>query len=241
MSARSLIRRPGRQAEPLFFIAILGIIALVLVTGVKFARSWYRQAIDAAEREESIDKVRQIAVALYSYHDTYGELPPPFVTDEYGDPMHSWRALLLPFLETRGLHNRYDFSEPWDGPNNRLLMSERPDVFADPRLPADDGKRTSYQAIVGAGTIFDPAASDRSFNSVTDGVMGTVLVIENCAEPVIWTQPDDTSPEDFLAGKAIGDVPDGEAIMSMADGLVSTYRKSDLPQAKRWITRAGGD
>ena len=36
--------------------------------------------------------------------------------------MHSWRVLLLPYLDRSDLYKAYDFTEPWDGPNNRKLL-----------------------------------------------------------------------------------------------------------------------
>ena len=40
--------------------------------------------------------------------------------------MHSWRVLLLPYLDQLELYNAYRFDEPWDGPNNRLLADRMP-------------------------------------------------------------------------------------------------------------------
>ncbi|HZW34640.1 MAG TPA: DUF1559 domain-containing protein [Isosphaeraceae bacterium] len=41
-----------------------------------------------------------------------------YIADATGKPMHGWRVLILPFLEQSAVYNQYDFSEPWDGPNN---------------------------------------------------------------------------------------------------------------------------
>ena len=60
-------------------------------------------------------------MAVANYHETYGCFPPAYVADRDGKPMHSWRVLILPFLEQRELYNAYNFAEPWDGPNNRKL------------------------------------------------------------------------------------------------------------------------
>ncbi|HEV3023824.1 MAG TPA: DUF1559 domain-containing protein, partial [Pirellulales bacterium] len=43
---------------------------------------------------------------------------PAFVADDEGKPMHSWRVLILPFIEQQPLYDQYDFSEPWNGPHN---------------------------------------------------------------------------------------------------------------------------
>jgi ABC-type antimicrobial peptide transport system permease subunit len=42
--------------------------------------------------------------------------------------MHSWRVLILPFLEADLVYRQYNFDEPWDGPNNRLLMAQMPEA-----------------------------------------------------------------------------------------------------------------
>ena len=61
----------------------------------------------------------------------------PYVADATGRPMHSWRVLILPFLEQQSLYEQYDFREPWDGPNNIQLLGNMPDVFSCPsRSPA---------------------------------------------------------------------------------------------------------
>jgi len=63
----------------------------------------------------------QISLALHNYHDVFGCFPPAYIADSRGRPMHSWRVLILPFMEQVALYNAYHFEEPWDGPNNRKL------------------------------------------------------------------------------------------------------------------------
>src|SRR4051812_11083639 len=61
-------------------------------------------------------QMRQIALAMRSYQADYGCLPPAYIADAQGKPMHSWRVLLLPYLDQAGLYDAYNFGEPWDGP-----------------------------------------------------------------------------------------------------------------------------
>src|SRR5262249_40592874 len=78
-----------------------------------------------------------IAVAMDQYHQWYGHFPPAYRTDASGKPAHSWRVLLLEFLDHE-LYAKYRFDEPWDGPNNRKLESRMPSYYA---CPADrEGK-----------------------------------------------------------------------------------------------------
>ena len=55
------------------------------------------------------------------YEDEHGCFPPAYVADASGRPMHSWRVLILPYLDQQQLYDQYDFSEPWNGPNNQQL------------------------------------------------------------------------------------------------------------------------
>jgi hypothetical protein len=43
----------------------------------------------------------QIALAIQEYADVYHALPPAYIADAEGKPMHSWRVLILPFMENR--------------------------------------------------------------------------------------------------------------------------------------------
>ncbi|TWT33365.1 DUF1559 family PulG-like putative transporter [Blastopirellula retiformator] len=146
-----------------------------------------------------------IGLALHNYHDTYGELPAPYIADENGKPMHSWRMLILPF--EGNLYDQYDFDEPWDGSNNRLLMSQRPDAYSNPRIDDKGGETTTYQVIAGPGALLDPVATSRKFADAADGLDATAIVAENFGKPVIWTEPDDLTPQQFLAGELMENAP----------------------------------
>ena len=52
-----------------------------------------------ARRTECKNHLKQLALAMHNYHDKYGSFPPAYIADKNGRPMHSWRVLLLPFLE----------------------------------------------------------------------------------------------------------------------------------------------
>ena len=99
-------------------VLIAGIVILLLIAidaAVSFASTQRRARSDCQGR------LRQIALALQCYHDVYKSFPPAYVADETGKPMHSWRVLILPFLEQKALYDQYRFDEPWDGPNNGKL------------------------------------------------------------------------------------------------------------------------
>ena len=163
---------------------------------------------EAAQRMACANNLKVISLALHNYHDAYGSFPPAYLADSAGRPAHSWRILLLPFLDEMALYERYDFDEPWNGPNNRKLLQQMPDVYACPNASeagAADGC-TSYLAATGAGTAW-PASDARSINEILDGTSGTILVIEHLGDPPYWLEPRDVDLHSVLTALTASDPP----------------------------------
>lgn len=159
-----------------------GVVTLVLAV---------RTGRPGSERTQCRSNLRQIGLALHTYHDVYGSFPPAYVADADGKPMHSWRVLLLPFVDQLALYNEYDFSEPWDGPNNRRLLARMPPIYACPshKYPAGNSN-TSYVAVFGEHCIFrgaDPVA----IKDILDGTSNTLMVGEAAAAEIPWMKPED--------------------------------------------------
>ncbi len=145
-----------------------------------------------SRRFQCSSNLRQIALALHHYHDVHGSFPPTYVPDAMGRPMHSWRVLILPYLERMDLYDRYDFHEPWNGPNNRKLALEMPRVFACPSQPKPKGGplETNYVAVVGPHTAW-PEAKPRNLSQFADGTSQTLLVVEVHDSGISWLEPRD--------------------------------------------------
>src|SRR5687767_6993146 len=146
-----LSRRCERQAftlvELLVVIAIIGVLVALLLPAVQAAR-------EASRRMQCSNNLKQIALALHNYHDVHKTFPPAYIPDADGKPMHSWRVLILPYIEQQPLFTQYDFNEPWNGPNNSRLANISIPVYHCPSEPP--GSTTAaYLAISGPGSIFD--------------------------------------------------------------------------------------
>jgi prepilin-type processing-associated H-X9-DG protein len=135
------------------------------------------------------NKLKQIGMALQNYHDVYDCYPPAFVADADGKPMHSWRALLLPFFEEEGLKGLYDFNQPWNGPNNRRVAERQMEVYRCHLSNAPNGE-TSYVAIVGPETGW-PGAEARNARQFTDGTSNTIAIVEVADSGINWLEPRD--------------------------------------------------
>ena len=108
----------------------------------------------AGKRSICLSNLKQIAIALHNYHDVYGSFPPAYVADKQGRPMHSWRVLILPYLEYAALYEQYRFDEPWNGPNNIKLVEHVPDVFQCPSNESEGNTCTNYVAVIGPRTAW---------------------------------------------------------------------------------------
>ena len=131
-----------------------------------------------------------MALAVANYESTYGSLPPAYVLGPDGRPWHSWRVLILPFLEQSSIYERYRFDEPWDGPRNRELASLMPNIYKFSYYEKPGNVTTNYLAVVGAQTAW-PGATPRKLTEIRDGTANTILVIENFGAGVHWMEPRD--------------------------------------------------
>lgn len=141
-------------------------------------------------RIECRNQLKQIGLALHNYHDEYGRFPPAYTVDAEGRPLHSWRTLLLPYLDERELYSRIDLSKPWDDPVNLGVYPPSLRSYQCPELTDAPGK-TTYLAIVTPESALRPGASC-NISDITDGSSNTLLVIDTeAAHAVPWMAPHD--------------------------------------------------
>jgi prepilin-type processing-associated H-X9-DG protein len=165
---------------------VLAVIALLNLPKVRGAR-------EAARRSQCKNHLKDIGLALRLYHNEYGSFPPAYVADADGRRMHSWRVLVLPFIddECRAVHAAYDFSQPWNSIGNKQLLGKRPGIFACPsRGRSGKGEDTSYAAVFGPNCVFS-GPDPRSLSEITDRKNETLLIAEVTDSNIPWTKPED--------------------------------------------------
>jgi len=209
-----------------------GILAALLLPAVGAARG-------AARRAQCTNQLKQIGLAMYNYHDTYKCFPPAVITDEDGKPMRSWRVAILPFVEQAPLYDQYDFSEPWDGPNNRALESMFPDTYRCPSDTASGPLNAGYVMIVGKGTLGGEPNEAVNIARVMDGTANTILAIEVAGSDIHWMEPRDLTVEEavtFITNPAATGLlhahPGGVNVLK-ADGSVRFLPESTDPEMVR--------
>jgi prepilin-type processing-associated H-X9-DG protein len=202
-----------------------------------------QQAREAARRTQCQNNLKQIALALHSYHDVYGAFPPAFIADKDGKPMHSWRVLILPYLDAT-LYSEYSFSEAWDGPNNSRLLARMPSVFRCPSDPASMAStNTSYVGVFGEHCVFR-GTKPVAIKDITDGTSSTLLAGE-VKSNIPWMKPEDVDIKLYPAiggARGFGSYHAGGANFVMCDGSVRFVNQSVLqPTLDALYTRDGNE
>jgi hypothetical protein len=169
------------------------LIVALFIPPMPFAR-------EAARRSCCNNYVKQIGLGMQNYAERYGCFPPAYTADSSGRPLHSWRVLLLPFVECERLYREVRLDEAWDSPHNSQVFaaSESPDKPEAPRMPyvfrcpsdPERGPLTNYVMIVGPRTLSNGPNSVRP-KEITDGASNTIAVVETYGVGIRWYEPRD--------------------------------------------------
>ncbi len=186
-------RNPKVKPSPFFtfarllgVIVVLGVLIALLLPAIPSAR-------EPARRMQCSNNMKQIMYAFYDYREEHGHFPPAYTVDAGGKPLHSWRVLILPYLEieTNGLYEKIRLDEPWDSEHNRQFHPEAPLIFRCPSvtfhevapIPVPSG--CYYSAIVGEEAAF---FGSETKSSTEEERKETIFLAERRI-PVNWMDP----------------------------------------------------
>ncbi|MBU4272786.1 MAG: DUF1559 domain-containing protein [Planctomycetes bacterium] len=236
--------RPRSKAK----ITCLIVFILFFVVGVVFLWCAVLAAREAARDCACRCHLKQITLAMHNYHQAYKCLPPAYIADADGKPMHSWRVLLLPYLSSYDVYKRYRFDEPWDSPNNLAVAAvakEAALLFHCPSQPEVDYPITNYVMVVGPHTISDGPHS-RKFEEIIDGISNTIMVVEVADSGIRWTEPRDLQFDEIDFGingekrPGIGSYHRQKIHVAMCDSAVITLADSTPPEVVKALTTIDG-
>jgi prepilin-type N-terminal cleavage/methylation domain-containing protein/prepilin-type processing-associated H-X9-DG protein len=139
-----MTRSPGRPAftliELLVVIAIIAVLIGLLLPAVQQAR-------EAAARSQCTNNLKQIGVALHTFHDANNRLPPGYVdgnTDPTSTPDNDlgpgwgWASFLLPYLEQDNLYRQINFNQGVGVGNNAAVCQMKLTILQCPSDPFQD-------------------------------------------------------------------------------------------------------
>jgi prepilin-type processing-associated H-X9-DG protein len=191
------------------------------------------------------NNLKQIGLALSNYHDTYGAFPPAFTVDAEGKPLHSWRTLILPFLDRAREYDSLDLSRPWHDPVNAHICKMEISVYQCPTTYLGN-HHTTYLACAAPNGLFEHSES-RSISEVTDGAAQTLMVIEVPSDrSVPWWAPQDADEALVMLTNSGRDIKQnnhtGGAHCLFCDGSVRFLSDNMDPATRRaLISMAGGE
>jgi hypothetical protein len=194
-----------------------------------------------AQRMQSANNLKQLALAMHNYNATHGHLPPDAIRDGASKALLSWRVAILPYIEQEELYKEFKLDEPWDSEHNKKLIARMPPLFAPLNAKPKDPHSTFYQVLTGPTTVFEGPGGAK-FQDIVDGTSNTLLIVE-AAEAAPWTKPADVSYDPNKAAPKLGGVefPDG-FWGAFCDGSVRFLRKDlDERTLRGLITRNGGE
>ena len=184
-----------RRHLPLLLLVLLCGLCLLGLLPPRF-----QTVREAARRVTCISNLKQIGLALRNYESFTGRFPPAVVADKQGNAMHSWRLLILPYLELGTTYSACNLREPWNGPSNSKFAAMSVPVFCCQSDPSVKGRPvTSYLAVTGPGTIW----GQRGFTARPL----RVIVVEVANSNTPWMEPHNLTLDEVCRGVGDGTGP----------------------------------
>jgi prepilin-type N-terminal cleavage/methylation domain-containing protein len=133
LSSATMSQRSQSQGftliELLVVIAIIGVLVALLLPAVQTAR-------EAARRMQCGNNLKQIGLAIHSYHDVHKKLPYGSGFDYVGaNAGHTWTAFILPFLEAQSVYDLFDFRYGAGDPINQRAVTTVINTYLCPSDP----------------------------------------------------------------------------------------------------------
>ena len=152
-------------------------------------------------------------------------------------------------MELQGFYDRYDFAEPWNGPNNLKLESggwKRLGCPCEEFSPATPFP-TNYVAVVGPGTVW-PDGKLVNRDELNNGGSNTIMIVEISHSDIHWMEPRDLPLEELTVWldpqhkpRLFGNHIEG-GMVAYADGHVEMLsRDLTIQRLKALVTAAMND
>jgi hypothetical protein len=196
------------------------------------------QANEREKAEKTVANLNAIADAVTRFNKKTGRLPIENVRDSSGSRITlSWRVSLLPFMGYSELYERFNFDEPWDGPNNIKLLNYIPDEFLSPER---GDYRTNYLGGSSNGYAFGGAIDE---GTDIDPWEDTILLMEvDDAHAVPWTKPEDCKFGGSFLRQAVGNLRAMGTFVVWADGKVGVVPNGvPVMEMHAALTLVGGE
>jgi type II secretory pathway pseudopilin PulG len=189
----SRIARKGNSFSLLTMLVVVGMV--VVLTALMLPS--IRWAPDSRGRTKCMNNLKNITLALISYTERHNAFPPAYTVDANGNRLHSWRTLILPYLDQQALYESIDLSKPWNDPANAKAFGKELDVYSCRAAKLSHGL-TTYLGNAAADGCFT-GERPRPVSEKTYPHHNTVLVVEVASSHAVhWMAPEDADESILL-------------------------------------------
>lgn len=247
---QSLLHRRGQMSTTAIVFLVLGIIFVIMVVVVAIGAALLLPAISqarqAARRTQSKNNLKQIALAMHNYHDTYNMFPPGGIYTNKQEPYNAWMTSLLPYIEKTALYNTIDSDQPWTSPKNQQAFKIVVPQYLNPNIGPESAIVNGFGAAHYAGNsqlLFDNGSV--KIREITDGTSNTIMAGEVGGSFMAWGDPGNrrdpasgfgTAPNQF--GVAVPGM--GGVQMCLTDGSVRFISENIDPKVLSALATPNG-
>lgn len=196
----------------------------------------------AAARSQATNNLKYLALAAHSHHDFQKFFPPGGTFDAQGRGMHGWQTILLPYLDQGPLHQKIDFSQPWNAERNVEFTRQNLYFFYHPLIEEREAAGYSLSHFAGNSNVLGAKAIKLS--DITDGTSNTLLMGSVTGEFKPWAMPMNCRDPAFGFSTTSGfaDVEGKAVLFVMADGTVRAVRPDvEINVLRALATPRGGE
>ena len=234
-------------------VASTGVLVGLLLPAVQQARQ-------AARRTQSMNNLKQLALAMHNYHDVYRGFPSGTHANEKlkADKRFSWLSRILPFMEQNALYEQLDFEESWDDESNQQWVGTSISTLQNPGLPVVEAGQTHYVGLAGVGEDGPRLAANHKragvfadnrrtrIRDIRDGTSNTAMIAEAKGKLGRWAaggvstyRPITQKP--YINGPdGIGGPFNGGANVAFADGSVRFISENIDPEVFEALNTING-
>ena len=255
----SLIPTLQKENRKFYRVTLVELIVVTVIIAGLVALLWpaVKAARETPRKLTCSMRMKMLDLALHNYQYEYGSLPPAYTVDAEGNKLHSWRVLLLPFLEQQALYEQIRLDEPWDSEHNSRFHATNAALF-EFRCPNRENQSTffvssyvtpkvqrencDYSVIIGSETLF-PGAECRNLDELSDTEKTTQILCIERHSSICWMDPtQEITVEAFERGmNQSSDGPSSEkhpgVTVLFADGmaelLLDNDRQHTLPRKEK--------
>ncbi len=240
---RGSTRRRGgiSLVEVLVVIAIIGILVALTIVAVQRVRASARQT-------QCLDHLRQIGLAMSSYHSLYGALPPAVIWEPPGEPLGqgllpigvidrvartgdpaqdtiyaNWVIMILPYLDQSNLGAEFDMRYPISHPSNATARQATVPVLVCPSDPYSGAANLYHRGLAVGLTDNLYARGNYAINVGPDNnCVDAQEEIPPCHDGFFVRGTDLLTDVDQVWGTGVAGVNKSFAFSSIVDGLSQT-------------------